>query len=607
MKKKLTEVLGIDVIPNYWDKRYVKNLDKLSRPRYEVERHDDVWMELRDGVKICVDVYLPKGAGRVPALVSWSAYSKEMQGIKRGAIPPESLLFDHSLEAGDIDYFVKRGYAYIIPDPRGIGKSEGEFLGVYNPQEHKDIYDLIEWAAVQDWCDSNVGMIGYSYFGICQILGAAQQPPHLKCIMPCSFVDDYYQHGYYGGVPSTYMSIYWELCPSSNPLPWTLKMLGEEKTKELMEERKKDPDIAVNSYFQKILNTWPPKYHTFYLDYLLHPLDDEYWKQRSANQMYDKVKCPVYLHCAWSPLGRWSAPIFTAMNDDRLNVPKRLGVLEGYDGLELPYRALNEECLRWYDHWLKGVDTGIMDEPLYKFVVLNGATRYENEWPLARTEWKKMYLRSFNRLRWDREPDKDLPPDGFTHLPPSISTEVNKIVYKSSRFPQTQEITGPIELHLWASIDTTDANFVCSLFDVLPDGTRMPLLRYGALRASHPLNKEASKIGRPVHDNSVSIPVTPGEIREYVIEMNPTSMIIPAGHWLELEITSQCPNECHKESWTGKVGNMNVIPSNTTTSYKIYRDNNHPSYLLLPTIPYTDPEQWVQPFESSYEIEVEDE
>lgn len=135
----------------------------------------------------------------------------------------------------------------------------------------------------------------------------------------------------------------------------------------------------------------------------------------------------------------------------------------------------------------------------------------------------------------------------------------------------------------------------------------MPLLRYGALRASHPLNEEASKIGRPVHDNSVSIPVTPGEIREYVVEMNPTSMIIPAGHWIELEITSQCPNECHKESWTGKVGNMDVIPSNTTISYKIYRDNNHPSYLLLPTIPYTDPEQWVQPFESSYEIEVEDE
>lgn len=321
---------------------------------------------------------------------------------------------------------------------------------------------------------------------------------------------------------------------------------------------------------------------------------------------YDQVKVPVYLHCAWSPLGRWSAPIFTAMNDERLNVPKRLGVLEGYDGLELPYRALNEECLRWYDHWLKGVDTGIMDEPLYKFTVLNSGVRYENEWPLARTEWKKLYLRSFGRLRWDREPDSDLPPDGFTHLPPSVSTEVNKLVYKTSRFPQAKEISGPIELHLWASIDAEDANFLVKLCDVLPDGTRMPLIRYGALRASHPLDEEKSQIGRPVHDNTVSVPVTPGEIREYVIEINPTSIVIPAGHWLELEITSQCPNECHTEAWTGKVGNMNVIPSSTTTGYKIYRDNNHPSYVLLPLVPYTPAENWVQPFSDTDEIEVED-
>lgn len=597
MSHKLSESLGIDVLPNYWDRRYVKNLSRLSRPEYEVKQITNVCIPLRDGVKLYADIYLPVGAPASPGLLSWSAYGKTMQNIKRGAIPPESLLFDHSLEAGDIDYFVKRGYAYIIPDPRGIGQSEGEFYGVYNPQEQDDIYDVIEWVAAQEWCSESVGMIGYSYFGIVQILAAAKQPPHLRCIMPCSFVDDYYQHGYYGGVGGTYMSIYWELCPANTPVPWSMKMYGPEKVREMMAERLRDPDIAVNSYFTKILTTWPPTYHTFYLDYLLHPLDCEYWQQRSANRIYDKVKVPVYLHCAWSPLGRWSSPIFDAMNDDKLDCPKRLGVLEGYDGLELPYRALNEECLRWYDHWLKGVDSGLMDEPPYKFTVINSGVRYEHEWPLARTEWKKLYLRSFGRLRFDREPDAVLPPDGFTHLPPSISTDVNKITYATSRFTQAKEFTGPIELHLFASIDTTDANFVIKLHDVLPDGTKMPLLRYGALKASHPIDEKRSRIGRPVHDNSVSIPVTPGEIREYVIEISPTSMLIPPGHWLELEITSMCPNECHTESWTGKVGNMNVIPSNTTTSYKIYRDGTHASYLLLPLIPFTPPELWVQPVE----------
>jgi uncharacterized protein len=597
MQEKLAFELGLENLPNYWDKRYVKNLDQLSRPKYKVKEMRDVWLTLRDGTKLCADVFLPEGLDESPTLVSWSAYTKTMQSIKRGSIPPESLLFDHSLEAGDIDFFVSRGYSYVIPDPRGIGKSEGEFYGVYNPQEHIDTYDTIEWCAEQDWSNGNIGMIGYSYFGIIQILTAAQQPPHLKCIMPCSYVDDYYQHGYYGGVPSTYMSIYWELCPSHTPVPWSIKKYGEEKVKQMMAERLKDPDIAVNSYFTKILTTWPPNYHTFYLDYLLHPLDGEYWQERSANQIYDKVKVPVYLHCAWSPLGRWSAPIFSAMNDDRLSCPKRLGVLEGYDGLELPYRALNEECLRWYDHWMKDVDTGIMDEPPYKFAVINGGTKFENEWPLARTKWKKLYLRAFNNLRWAPDTDENLPADGFIHLPPSISSEVNDICYTTSRFNQPMEFTGPIELRIFASIDTEDANLLAMLYDVLPNGETMPLLRFGALRMSHPLDEEKSTIGAPVHDNTREVKVVPGEVKEYVVEMNPTSMIIPPGHQLMLKITSQCPNPEHTKMWTGKVGSMNLVPSSETISYKIYRDKNHPSHLLMPLIPYTPRENWVQTFD----------
>jgi hypothetical protein len=393
------------------------------------------------------------------------------------------------------------------------------------------------------------------------------------------------------------MSIYWELCPSHHPVPWSLKKYGEEKVKEMMAERLKDPDVAVNSYFTKILTTWPPYYHTFYLDYLLHPLDGEYWQERSANQIYDKVKVPVYLHCAWSPMGRWSAPIFNAMNDERLACPKRLGVLEGYDGLELPYRALNEECLRWYDMWLKGVDTGIIDEPPYKFTVINGGVRFENEWPLARTQWKKLYLRPFNKLRWAPDTDVNLPPDGFVHLPPSVSTDVNGLEYTTSRFNRAMEFTGPIELKIYLSLDAEDANLVAMLYDVLPNGETMPLLRYGALRLSHPLDEGKSSIGAPVHRNGVEEKVEPHQIREYRVEMNPTAMIIPPGHSLKLRISSMCPNPAHTESWTGKVGNMNVVPSSRTITYKVYRDKGHPSHLLLPLIPHTPKENWVQPLE----------
>ena len=83
-----------------------------------------------------------------------------------------------------IDFFVKRGYAQVIPDPRGIGKSEGEFYGIYCKQEQEDCYDIIEWIAQQPWCDGNIGMLGISWFGIIQRLVAALQPPHLKAIFP---------------------------------------------------------------------------------------------------------------------------------------------------------------------------------------------------------------------------------------------------------------------------------------------------------------------------------------------------------------------------------------------------------------------------------------
>jgi predicted acyl esterase len=586
---------GLERCPPYWDRRYAKNLDKLSKPVYGVELDENVEIRLRDGVMLRADVYRPAGLDKAPALLSWSAYGKTMQAMKRGSLPGSSLYFDHSLEAGDIDFFVSRGYLFVIPDPSGIGVSEGEFLGIYNPQEQEDVFDVIEWLGTgYGLCDGKVAMIGYSYFGIVQMLVAAKQPPHLKCIMPLSYTDDYYQHGYYGGVASTYMSMYWELCPANDPVPWSLKMYGEEGLRKRMKEAQRDPDIAVISQFNKIFNTWPPKYHTFYLDYLLHPEDGPFWAARSAKECYGKVKVPVYLKCGWAPSGRWSAPVFNAMNSPELSVYKRCGVMEAYGGMELPYRFMNEECLRWYDHWLKGVDTGILEEPPIKMNIIGRGYRYEKEYPLARTEWRKLFLRTFGQLRWEADPEGGLPPDGFTHRPPNVTTAVESLVYRSDRFSRPMEFTGPIELHLFASIDATDANFVVKLWQITQGGTRMPLCRTGSLKASHRLAPDKSKIGRPVHDHTKRVPVTPGEVREYVIEVNPIGMVFDPGTCMELEIKAMDAFEYQDRTWVGKIGNMGFIPSANTISYKIYRDRDRPSFILLPFIPGTPGDQWLQ-------------
>ena len=595
-QEEFLKITGLEKVPVYWDRRYTKNLDKLSKPIYTMKLEEDVEVILRDGTKTYVDVYHPAEIDRAPSLIAYSAYSKKMQRMRHGSLPGASNYFDHSLEAGDMEFFVTRGYTFIVPDGRGIGRSEGEYLGVYNPQEQEDVYDYIEWAGTEcQWSTEKVALLGYSYFGIIQALVAALQPPHLVCIMPLSYTDDYYQHGYYGGVADTYMNMYWELCPSNNPVPWTTKMMSEEEMKKRIEEVQEDPDIAINTYFSKIFNVWPPKYHTFYLDYLLHPQEDDFWRPRSMKYKYDKLKVPVYFKCGWAPTGRWSAPVFNAMNSKELTAYKRCGVMEGYNGMELPYRFMNEEMLRWYDHWMKGIDTGITEEPPMKLNILGRGYRYEYEYPLARTVWKKLYLHTFGNLRWEPVPEGSLPPDSFTHRPPHITTEVETLTYRTDRLSRPTEFTGPIELHLWASIDSTDANFIVKLHQITPGGTRMPVCRTGSLKASYPLDKEKSQIGRPVHDYTKRIPVTPGEIREYVIEINPIGMVFPAGSQIELEIKAMDNFQPQSGAWQAKMDHLGPIPSANTINYKIYHDKDYPSYILMPYIPETPGELWLQP------------
>lgn len=590
--KKLT---GLSKCPVYWDRRYTKNLEKLSKPAYTVKVETNVMIVMRDGCKIYADVYHPAEIEKAPVLIAWSAYGKEMQAMRHGALPGKSNYFDHSLEAGDMDFFVTRGYTFIIPNPRGIGNSEGEFLGIYNPQEQLDVYDTIEWAGTDcKWGSGKVTLHGYSYFGIIQPLVAALQPPHLTCIMPLSYTDDYYQHGHYGGVANTYMNMYWELCPSNNPVPWTTKMMTEEEMKQRIIDVQKDPDIAINTFFNKLFTTWPPRYHTFYLDYLLHPDEDEFWKQRSVKYMYDKIKVPTYFKCGWAPTGRWSAPVFNAMNSKDLTCYKRCGVMEGYNGMELPYRFMDEECLRWYDHWLKGIDTGIMDEPPMKLNIIGRGYRYENEYPLARTDFKKLYLHTFEQLRWEPVVEGNLPPDSFTHRPPHITTGVETLVYRTDRLSRPTEFTGPIELHLFAAIDAPDANLICRIWQITQGGTRMPVCRTGQLKVSYQLDKEKSQVGRPVHDYSKRVPLVPGEIRELVVEINPIGMVFDAGCCIELEIKAMDNFEHQDGAWEGKMAHLGPIPSCNTINYKIYRDKDYPSYILMPYIPTTPGENWLQ-------------
>jgi putative CocE/NonD family hydrolase len=180
---------------------------RSSQPGYKVRLEKDVYFKMRDGIRLASDVYRPDGDGKFPALISLSPYGKEHQRIGLPPQPSGSPLWDGTVEAGDTDYLVLKGYAHIIADIRGTGYSEGQYVGLFPKEEGRDGYDLVEAIAAEPWCDGNVGMIGMSYFGATQLLTAAERPPHLKAICPYQASSDLYWMGYDGGILSAFLHI----------------------------------------------------------------------------------------------------------------------------------------------------------------------------------------------------------------------------------------------------------------------------------------------------------------------------------------------------------------------------------------------------------------
>ena len=155
----------------------------LSEPQYAMARDNNVAIPMRDGVTLLADVHRPAESGRYPVLIAASPYPRQLQDL--GA--PMGFI-----EAGASDFFVPRGYVHLIVNLRGTGGSGGTF-GLFDAQERRDMYDLVEWAAQQPWCDGNVGMIGISYFAMTQLEAAVERPPHLKAIFPVAVTADLYE------------------------------------------------------------------------------------------------------------------------------------------------------------------------------------------------------------------------------------------------------------------------------------------------------------------------------------------------------------------------------------------------------------------------------
>ena len=574
-------------------------------PTYDgVLEQRDVSVPMRDGVNLSVDVYRPKTSEKVPALLAFAIYNKDLQGPDVadaiGAQPAWAPLWSGWLEAGDTRFFVSRGYAHIIGAPRNFGKS-----GSGGSREW-DSYDLIEWIAQQPWCDGNVGMVGISGFGAEQFNVAKQQPPHLKAIFPFDPRGAYgklgsFREEYPGGVLHTFRYLISQniVMHQNKGAPGTLPPEKEALWQEAMANR----DYKMYPHIYNVV-TMKGQHLPHIFDILINPADDENVVAQAESD-FDRIKVPAYTGSGWYGYS-YKTHLNGAQNwYANIKSPKKLA-LGGPAHLERPFHSFHNEILRWHDHWLKGIDTGIMNEPPVKVWVMGANEWYTaDEWPLRETEWTPFYLSSWERLS-DQPADlasasASQPPDVFVQMPLSQTTQVQRLRYMTDPLPHDVLVAGPSVLTIFAEIDQADTNWIVSLKDVGPDystqtvreGEREPPpglpereVSRGWLKASHRAVIEAkSKPGRPWHPltRAAQQPVKPGVINEYAIEILATANLFKAGHRICVDVMSM-------DVPTGVGGTTNAeyvayhICSSRTTIHRIYRDAKHASHLLLPII-----------------------
>jgi uncharacterized protein len=566
----------------------------------------DVYVTMRDGVKICANVYRPDTTEKLPALLAISIHNKDLQGpemAETGLLQPAwSMLWTGPAEAGDTRFLVSRGYVHIIANPRGIAKSEGGGSRAF------DSYDLIEWIAAQQWCDGNVGMIGISGFGAEQLMAAKLKPPHLKAIFPFDPRGAYGEAGgfrdeYPGGVIHLFRFLL-QVYASAHQQKGQPKPLPPEREK-LWQEAMANPDFRMYPHVYNVLML-KGQHFPAYFDVLINPYDNEEAVKKSEAE-FSKIDIPTYTGSGWYGYS-YKTHLLGAQNWYRnIDPPAKKLLLLGPAHLDRPFKAFHQEILRWHDHWLKGIDTGILDEPPVRFWVM-GANEWRtgSDWPLPETQWVKFYLNGWERLTTDpfvpASADDYQAPDAFAQMPPSQTNRVQKLRYISEPLAQDLTIAGPSVLNLFAAIDQDDTNWIVVLKDVGPDvgvqtaregerdvtpGLPERELTRGWLKASHrAVDPSRSLPGRPWHPltRAAQKKVVPGEINEYAIEIMATANCFKAGHRICVEITS-----LDVATGVGGASNVEYIPyhicSSKTVLHHIYHDPQRPSHLLLPVIP----------------------
>jgi putative CocE/NonD family hydrolase len=496
---------------------------KSAFPR-RARRIDGVWIPMSDGVRLSARIWLPEDAKQdpVPAILEYIPYRKDDATAVR--------------DAGIHPYFAGHGYASVRVDLRGSGDSEGILLDEYLPQEQEDGVDVIRWLAEQPWCTGAVGMIGKSWGGFNGLQVAAHAPPQLKAVVSVCSTDDRYADDvhYIGGcVFGAYM------------LSWASTMLA-------YNARPPDPAVVGDRWrrlWLERLERTPP----FVESWLSHQRRDGFWKQGSVCEDYDAIGCAVYMVGGWAD-GYPNAlfRFLTGYRGPRKGLIGPWAHLYPHDGIPGPAIGFLQECLRWFDHWLKGLETGIMDEPMLRvwmhdsvppspsYAERPGRWVAERSWPSEHLTQRRFAL---NAAGLEDSPAEQIAlahrgslahgVDSGTwvawgepgdHAPDQRAEDGRSLCFTSAPLTERLELLGFPEVSLTIVSDRRLALLAVRLCDVAPSGASALVTR-GLLNLTHR------------HGDERPEPLVPGEPTAVTVQLRSMAYAFPAGHRIRVALS----------------------------------------------------------------------
>jgi putative CocE/NonD family hydrolase len=305
---------------------------------HKIKVIENIWIPLADGTRLCAKIWMPLDAedNPVPALFEYLPYRKNDGTAIR--------------DARRQPYFAGHGYAAVRVDMRGSGDADGILTDEYLKQEQDDALEVLAWIADQPWCNGDIGMHGISWGGFNSLQIAARRPPQLKCLLVIGFTDDRYHDDvhYMGGCMLTQQMMSWSsVMFLYNPAPPDPRFVGERWRDMWLERLENNVPWA---------ETW-----------IAHQRRDAYWKHGSAIEDYAAIDIPVYAIGGWADSYNNSIPRLLT----HLNAPRK-GLIGPWShnfpetGTPGPAIGFLQDSVRWWDHWLKGINAGIMDEPMLR-------------------------------------------------------------------------------------------------------------------------------------------------------------------------------------------------------------------------------------------------